>query len=151
MNEQQMRDFNELKECMKSFGGNYDYDLVERAFKVCVAAHEGQKRRSQEDYYIHPFNVAKIIVSLGLDSQSIAASLLHDVVEDTDATISATVARSLAVFSSAVSMGSICITASQFSFSPRSTSVLSIASWISSISPYLSTSACRETITLPGP
>lgn len=87
MNEQQLRNFNELKECMKSFGGNYDYDLVERAFKVCVAAHEGQKRRTHEDYYIHPFNVAKIIVSLGLDSQSIAASLLHDVVEDTDATV----------------------------------------------------------------
>jgi len=87
MNSQQREHFNELVECMKKFGGNYDYDMVEKAFEVCVKAHDGQKRRSSEDYYIHPFNVAKIIVSLGLDSQSIAASLLHDVVEDTDATV----------------------------------------------------------------
>lgn len=87
MNNDQLRDFNELKEKMEQFGGSYDYKLVEKAFKKCVLAHEGQKRRSNEDYYIHPFNVAKIIVSLGLDSQSIAAALLHDVVEDTDATV----------------------------------------------------------------
>ena len=87
MNNEQLRDFNELKEKMEQFGGSYDYKLVEKAFKKCVLAHEGQKRRSNEDYYIHPFNVAKIIVSLGLDSQSIAAALLHDVVEDTDATV----------------------------------------------------------------
>lgn len=49
--------------------------------------HDGQKRQTNEDYYIHPFNVALIIVSLGMDSESIAAALLHDVVEDTDATI----------------------------------------------------------------
>ena len=87
MNSQQREHFNELIGCMKKFGGNYDFDMVERAFEVCVKAHDGQKRRSSEDYYVHPFNVAKIIVSLGLDSQSIAASLLHDVVEDTDATV----------------------------------------------------------------
>ena len=87
MNEQQIMHYNELKECMEKFGGNYDYNLVSKAFETCIKAHDGQKRRSSEDYYIHPFNVAKIIVSLGLDSQSIAASLLHDVVEDTDATV----------------------------------------------------------------
>ena len=87
VNSQQREHFNELIGCMKKFGGNYDFDMVERAFEVCVKAHDGQKRRSSEDYYVHPFNVAKIIVSLGLDSQSIAASLLHDVVEDTDATV----------------------------------------------------------------
>ena len=87
MNKQQTEHYNELKACMEKFGGNFDYDLVKRAFVRCVTAHEGQKRCSKEDYYIHPFNVAKIIVSLGLDSQSIAASLLHDVVEDTDATV----------------------------------------------------------------
>ncbi len=87
MNKQQLAHYEELKECMEKFGGNYDYELVKKAFVCCVNAHDGQKRRSMEDYYIHPFNVAKIIVSLGLDSQSIAASLLHDVVEDTDATV----------------------------------------------------------------
>jgi len=87
LNNEQLKNFNELKEKMEKFGGSYDYKMVEKAFNKCVMAHEGQKRRSNEDYYIHPFNVAKIIVSLGLDSQSIAAALLHDVVEDTEATV----------------------------------------------------------------
>lgn len=87
MTEQHIKDLKELKACMENFGGKYDYDLVERAFKRCVIAHEGQKRRSNDDYYVHPFNVAKIIVSLGLDSHSIAVALLHDVVEDTKFTL----------------------------------------------------------------
>ncbi|MBR4123116.1 MAG: bifunctional (p)ppGpp synthetase/guanosine-3',5'-bis(diphosphate) 3'-pyrophosphohydrolase [Clostridia bacterium] len=87
MLEKHLNDYNELKQAMDDFGGNYDYDMIKRAFELCVTAHEGQKRVSSEDYYIHPFNVAKIIVSLGMDSQSIAAALLHDVVEDTDTTI----------------------------------------------------------------
>ncbi len=87
MTDIQKRDFNDLKQCMQNFGAAYDYDLVEKAFDLCVTAHEGQKRKTNEDYYIHPFNVAKIIVSLGLDSQSIAAALLHDVVEDTKYTL----------------------------------------------------------------
>ncbi len=87
MTEQQQKHFDELMECMKSFGGSYDCRMVEKAFIRCVTAHEGQKRKSNEDYYIHPFNVAKIIISLGMDTQSICAALLHDVVEDTDATL----------------------------------------------------------------
>ena len=84
MTEQHIKDLNSLKDLMKSQGDNYDYEMVEKAFDLCVTAHEGQKRRSMEDYYIHPLNVAKIIVSLGLDSQSVSAALLHDVVEDTE-------------------------------------------------------------------
>ncbi len=87
MKEQHKKHFDELVECMKSFGGSYDYNMVEKAFVRCVTAHEGQKRKSNEDYYIHPFNVAKIIISLGMDTQSICAALLHDVVEDTEATL----------------------------------------------------------------
>ena len=87
MTVQHTKDYNELKKCMEDFGGKYDYDLVKRAFERCVIAHDGQKRRSMEDYYIHPLNVAKIIVSLGLDSHSIAVALLHDVVEDTEYTL----------------------------------------------------------------
>ncbi len=84
MTEQQRKDYESLYECMLSFGGSYNHDMVKEAYELCVTAHEGQKRRSMEDYYIHPLNVAKIIVSLGLDSQSISAALLHDVVEDTE-------------------------------------------------------------------
>ena len=83
MNAEQTKNYEELVKCMENFGSKYDMNLIRKAYEWCVMAHEGQKRRSSEDYYIHPFNVAKIIVSLGLDSASIAAALLHDVVEDT--------------------------------------------------------------------
>ena len=87
MTRRQIDDYNDLYACMQKVNSNYDFDMVKRAFELCVTAHEGQKRWTREDYYIHPFNVAKIIVSLGMDSQSIAAALLHDVVEDTDYTL----------------------------------------------------------------
>ncbi len=76
----------ELKELMRSQGGNYDVVLVEKAYWLCINAHNGQRRLSGEEYYHHPFSVAKILVSLGMDSESIAAGLLHDVVEDTEIT-----------------------------------------------------------------
>ena len=87
MNESAIRDYHELLECMKKQGGSYDTLLIEKAFNYCVDHHLGQKRLTNEEYYIHPFNVAKIIITLGMDSQSIAAALLHDVVEDTDVEI----------------------------------------------------------------
>lgn len=87
MTEQQKAHYKELYDCMMSVSSDFDTDLVYRAFERCVIAHEGQKRRTNDDYYIHPFNVAKIIVTLGMDSQSIAAALLHDVVEDTPVTV----------------------------------------------------------------
>ena len=87
MNEAAVRDYHELLECMKNQGGSYDTALIEKAFNYCVDHHLGQKRLTNEEYYIHPFNVAKIIITLGMDSQSIAAALLHDVVEDTDASV----------------------------------------------------------------
>ena len=80
------QDLKELLELMKAQGGNYDFALVEKAFNYAVQAHNGQKRTSGEEYYTHPLSVAKILVKLGLDTESIAAALLHDVVEDTTAT-----------------------------------------------------------------
>lgn len=76
-----------LEELMKKQEESYDYKLVRKAFEVCVEAHKGQFRKSHEEFYFHPYSVAKIIVQLGMDSESIAAALLHDVVEDTDITI----------------------------------------------------------------
>lgn len=87
MNENAKRDLKDLLVCLDAQGGSYDIPLITKAFEYCVLHHEGQKRQTQEDYYIHPYNVAKIIISLGMDSQSIAAALLHDVVEDTEASI----------------------------------------------------------------
>ena len=58
-----------------------------KAFELCAVSHKGQYRQSKDEFYIHPFSVAKIIISLGMASESIAASLLHDVVEDTKVSI----------------------------------------------------------------
>ncbi len=83
----QRKDFENLKLTLENYGEDYNFDLIKKAFELCVKSHEGQKRVSGEDYYYHPFNVAKIVISLGMDSESIAASLLHDVVEDTKVTL----------------------------------------------------------------
>ncbi len=61
-----------------------DSDLLRRAFEFAARAHEGQQRRSGEEFILHPFGVAKICAELHLDEQTIAAALLHDVVEDTE-------------------------------------------------------------------
>ena len=87
MTAEQNANYERLYKQMQDFGGTYDYALVKEAFEYCVLKHEGQKRSTGEPYYTHPFNVALIIVSLGMDSKAIAAALLHDVVEDTDATL----------------------------------------------------------------
>lgn len=65
---------------------SYDRELVINAFNRCVEAHGNQKRASGEPFYMHPIAVSKIVITLGMDSESVAASLLHDVVEDTEAT-----------------------------------------------------------------
>lgn len=87
MNEKYKKDYDGLLKLLDEQGAVYDIKLITKAYELCVMAHEGQKRWTNEDYYIHPLNVAKILVSLGMDSQSIAAALLHDVVEDTKTTI----------------------------------------------------------------
>jgi guanosine-3',5'-bis(diphosphate) 3'-pyrophosphohydrolase len=60
-----------------------DVELVTRAFRFAATAHEGQARRSGEPFITHPVGVASICAGLRLDEQTIAAALLHDVVEDT--------------------------------------------------------------------
>jgi GTP diphosphokinase / guanosine-3',5'-bis(diphosphate) 3'-diphosphatase len=60
-----------------------DKDLLRRAFRVSERAHAGQTRRSGEEFIHHPLGVARICAQLHLDEQTIAAALLHDVVEDT--------------------------------------------------------------------
>jgi GTP pyrophosphokinase len=58
-------------------------ELIEKAYKFAERAHEGQKRFSGEPYFIHVFETAKILAKLGMDTQTIVAGLLHDVLEDT--------------------------------------------------------------------
>lgn len=78
------KNYEHLLTLLNEQGDKYDLDMIRRAFELCVTAHKGQYRKSKEEFYFHPYSVAKIIVGLGMDSESIAAALLHDVVEDTD-------------------------------------------------------------------
>ncbi|MCI8497294.1 MAG: HD domain-containing protein, partial [Clostridiales bacterium] len=72
-----------LYQHMKKTGKQYDRELIEKAYRCAEEAHAGQLRSSGEPYLIHPVAVASILVDLGMDTESIAAALLHDVVEDT--------------------------------------------------------------------
>ena len=78
--------FERLQQQLRESGRSYDKELIDRAFAVADKAHSGVKRRSGEPYITHPLSVASLLAELGLDSESIAAALLHDVVEDTDVT-----------------------------------------------------------------
>lgn len=65
-----------------------DKVLIRKAFEIAVDAHKDQRRKSGEAYVFHPLAVAQIVASeIGLDATSIAAALLHDVVEDTEYTL----------------------------------------------------------------
>ena len=79
----------ELLAELATYSGDGDQELVRRAFRFAAAAHDGQQRRSGEPFITHPTGVAKICARLRLDEQTIAAALLHDVVEDTDTDLGA--------------------------------------------------------------
>lgn len=76
-------DLEELKQQIKSYQPDADLKLLEDTYQFAAVAHRGQKRRSGEDYITHPLNVAAILAELQLDVVTLAAALLHDVVEDT--------------------------------------------------------------------
>ncbi len=60
-----------------------EQEVLSKAFYYAKKAHEGQKRASGEEYFTHPVAVAQILIDLGMDYHSVAASFLHDVIEDT--------------------------------------------------------------------
>ena len=72
-----------LVEGVKRYHPSDDLTMIAKAYQVAEEAHKGQKRKSGEPYIIHPLCVAIILADLELDKESIAAGLLHDVVEDT--------------------------------------------------------------------
>ena len=63
-----------------------DREILLSAYRYAEMQHEGQKRASGEPYFTHPCAVAEILIDLGMDTPSIAAAFLHDVIEDTNAT-----------------------------------------------------------------
>lgn len=72
-----------LLEKIKKYNPTGNFSLIEKTYNFAVNAHQGQKRVSGEDYIIHPTAVAEILADLNMDNTTIAAGMLHDVVEDT--------------------------------------------------------------------
>ena len=82
------REYKELLRISYQTLTDEDKKLIRKAFDVAVDAHKDQRRKSGEAYIFHPIGVAKIVASeIGLGATSIAAALMHDVVEDTDITV----------------------------------------------------------------
>ncbi len=79
--------YQRLAERIEQTNKQYDMERIERAYQLAKRAHEGTLRRSGEPYIVHPVCAAIILVELGMDTDSIVAALLHDVVEDTEITL----------------------------------------------------------------
>ncbi len=80
--------YEELKKIIEEHEAkHYDVETIDRAYRLAEKMHEGQYRKTGEAYVEHPVAVAAIVIELGLDTTSIVAALLHDVVEDTDITL----------------------------------------------------------------
>lgn len=76
----------EFLEQVTAYNPNADTDLLAKAYAFALGAHAGQKRASGEDFFEHVRNVAHILAEMRMDSETIAAALLHDVLEDTKTT-----------------------------------------------------------------
>ena len=77
----------ELVEQIKAYYPDVDEDLVNRAYVYAMKKHGSQKRASGDPYFSHPLEVAGILTDMKLDTASVITALLHDTVEDTDATL----------------------------------------------------------------
>ncbi|MEO8449281.1 MAG: HD domain-containing protein, partial [Gemmatimonadota bacterium] len=84
MSQTLLDDAPELRAAVEKHADRLDLDLIDRALRFSASAHRGQKRMSGEEFVSHSIAVATILVGQFLDSPSIAAALLHDVVEDSD-------------------------------------------------------------------
>ena len=76
----------ELVERVRRYNANVDEDLLNRAYVYAMKAHGQQKRASGDPYISHPLEVAAILTEFGLDDATIVAAILHDTIEDTEAT-----------------------------------------------------------------
>ena len=79
--------YEKLVEAIKASGKAYNMEMIDKAYNMANDAHKGVCRRSGEPYICHPLAVARLLLDLGMDTESIAAALLHDVVEDTPTTM----------------------------------------------------------------
>jgi len=77
----------ELLAEVEAYKPDVDRELLTRAFDFAARAHDGQLRRSGQEFIYHPWGAAKILAGLQLDEATLAAALLHDTVEDTDTSL----------------------------------------------------------------
>lgn len=82
-----MYTFEDLMKALKESNRPYDFEMITQAYHYAEKAHEGQMRQSGDPYITHPIAVAQILLELGMDTETICAGLLHDVVEDTSSTL----------------------------------------------------------------
>ncbi len=78
-----LREYRRLMQTVRQRVPDADIELIKKAFRFSYQAHDGQKRLSGEPYILHPLAVAQTLAEQGLDTSTIIAGLLHDVVEDT--------------------------------------------------------------------
>ncbi len=77
--------YQSMMQAVQRYSPAADLDIIERAFAYADNKHAKQLRKSGEPYIIHPLSVAEIVAEIGLDTDAIVAALLHDCLEDTDA------------------------------------------------------------------
>lgn len=77
---------NDITQRVRAYHPTADVDLIKRAYVYSAQAHQGQVRKSGEPYLVHPLEVSAILAQMKLDEYAICAGILHDTVEDTDAT-----------------------------------------------------------------
>jgi GTP pyrophosphokinase len=77
-----------ILEKVKGYHPRADTDLINKAYVYAARMHDGQTRKSGDDYFTHPVSVADIIADMQLDASSVCAALLHDVVEDCEVSLS---------------------------------------------------------------
>ncbi len=81
-----MQPSQELVSRIASYSPNFDIKLVEAACDYAKKMHDGQTRASGEPYYTHPIEVASILAGMKMDPGTIITAILHDTLEDTEAT-----------------------------------------------------------------
>ncbi|MBE6038866.1 MAG: bifunctional (p)ppGpp synthetase/guanosine-3',5'-bis(diphosphate) 3'-pyrophosphohydrolase [Anaerofustis stercorihominis] len=79
-----MKTISDVIDLVKTYDEGCDCELIQKAYEYAERSHDGVLRKSGEPYIIHPIEVAYILAELECDSETIAASLLHDVIEDTE-------------------------------------------------------------------
>lgn len=81
-------DYEKFRNMLVESERGFDMELIDKAYNFAYNAHKGQKRKSGVEYILHPVSVAEILFELGMDTESLVAALLHDVVEDTNVKLS---------------------------------------------------------------